>query len=223
MYCLWVSQCWASLVPRPSSKEGSGNKTSADQLIWRNSWLSCWPQRASNVQCRHRYRQTLTCNPVATFSWTRGKKLFGDVVVAKFFQKPVTASFIPPNTVLTQTYAPFDYKPFPAIHLHTLYTLHITLYSVACAGVYASAFLPRPMFYLIIHKWSRKGVPYSWKIWWGIKFGGLVVRVETAKLKSTNIILSRMCNDVMDEVVLLPPSKWAVNIASQSHKRLLSS
>ena len=30
-------------------------------------------------------------------------------------------------------------------------------------------------------------IPYSQKIWWGIKFGGLAVRLATAKLKSANI------------------------------------
>ena len=33
-------------------------------------------------------------------------------------------------------------------------------------------------------------LPYSQKLWWGFKFGGLAVRVETAKLKSGNIILA---------------------------------
>ena len=36
------------------------------------------------------------------------------------------------------------------------------------------------------------GMRYSRKIWRGFKFGGLVVRVETAKLKSANIIFA--CN-----------------------------
>ena len=34
-------------------------------------------------------------------------------------------------------------------------------------------------------------LPYSRKIWWEIKFGSLAVRVETAKLKSANIIFAR--------------------------------
>ena len=33
-------------------------------------------------------------------------------------------------------------------------------------------------------------IPYSRKIWRGFKFGGLVVGVETAKLKSANIMLA---------------------------------
>ena len=33
-------------------------------------------------------------------------------------------------------------------------------------------------------------IPYSQKIWQGFKLGGLVVGVETAKLKSANIILA---------------------------------
>ena len=44
---------------------------------------------------------------------------------------------------------------------------------------------------------------YSWKVWWGIKFGGLVIGVETAKLKSANIISYVTHNDVMHAVVLL--------------------
>ena len=47
---------------------------------------------------------------------------------------------------------------------------------------------------------------YSRKIWRGIKFGGLAVGVETAKLKSTNIISYVTCNDVIHTVVLLAPS-----------------
>ena len=39
----------------------------------------------------------------------------------------------------------------------------------------------------------------------GIKFGGLVVGVETAKLKSANIISHATHNDVMDAVALLAP------------------
>ena len=31
-------------------------------------------------------------------------------------------------------------------------------------------------------------IPYSWKIWWGIKFGGLAVCLATAKLKLANTI-----------------------------------
>ena len=46
-------------------------------------------------------------------------------------------------------------------------------------------------------------IPYSWKIWWGIKFGSLGVRVETAKLKPANIILDATHNDVMHAVALL--------------------
>ena len=42
------------------------------------------------------------------------------------------------------------------------------------------------IFQLMMH------IPYSQKIWRGIKFGGLAVWVETAKLKSTNIIFA--CN-----------------------------
>ena len=99
--CIVFEYLSGELVSFPDSppKGSLGTRLVLSQLIWRNSWLSRWPQRASNIQCRHRfrYRQTLTCNPVATFSWTRGKKLFGDVVVAKFFQKPLTANFIPPN------------------------------------------------------------------------------------------------------------------------------
>ena len=38
----------------------------------------------------------------------------------------------------------------------------------------------------------RKWLPYSQKIWQGIKFGSLVVRVETTKLKSANIIFAHL-------------------------------
>ena len=38
-----------------------------------------------------------------------------------------------------------------------------------------------------------------------IKFGGLAVRVETAILKSANIIFAATCNNVMHAVVLLVP------------------
>ena len=31
-------------------------------------------------------------------------------------------------------------------------------------------------------------IPYSWKIWQGIKFGGLAVYLVTVKLKFTNIL-----------------------------------
>ena len=34
-------------------------------------------------------------------------------------------------------------------------------------------------------------ISFSWKIWRGIKFGGSAVRVETAKLKSTNIVFTQ--------------------------------
>ena len=47
---------------------------------------------------------------------------------------------------------------------------------------------------------------YSRKIWRGIKFGGLAVGVETAKLKSTNIISYTTRNDVLYAVALLAPS-----------------
>ena len=70
--CIVFEYLSAELVsfPDPPPKGGLGTRLVLSQLIWRNSWLSCWSQRASNVQCRHRfrYRQTLTCNPVATFS-----------------------------------------------------------------------------------------------------------------------------------------------------------
>ena len=39
-------------------------------------------------------------------------------------------------------------------------------------------------------KQGRDDIPYSWKIWQGFKFGGLVVGVETAKFKSANIMLA---------------------------------
>ena len=38
--------------------------------------------------------------------------------------------------------------------------------------------------------WVRSTLPFSRKIWQGFKFGGLAVSVETAKLKSANIILA---------------------------------
>ena len=39
--------------------------------------------------------------------------------------------------------------------------------------------------------WEKeRGIPYSRKIWRGFKFGGLAVGVETAKLKSANIMLA---------------------------------
>ena len=38
------------------------------------------------------------------------------------------------------------------------------------------------------------------------KFGSLAVRVETAKLKSANVILYATCNDVLHAVALLAPS-----------------
>ena len=54
-----------------------------------------------------------------------------------------------------------------------------------------------------------KYIPYSQKIWQGFKFGGLAVGVETAELKSTNIIsatpMPATRNDVIHAVVLLAP------------------
>ena len=35
-------------------------------------------------------------------------------------------------------------------------------------------------------------LPYSWKIWRGIKFGGLLVYITTAKLKSAKISYSHI-------------------------------
>ena len=40
----------------------------------------------------------------------------------------------------------------------------------------------------------RKYIPYSHKIWWRIKFGGLAVCPYTANLKSTNIFARLWCN-----------------------------
>ena len=52
-------------------------------------------------------------------------------------------------------------------------------------------------------------IMYSWKIWWGFKFGGLAVGVETAELKSTNIIPATPApatrNDVIHAVAFLAP------------------
>ena len=64
-------------------------------------------------------------------------------------------------------------------------------------------------FYFLVKNVCMHGVlklPYSQKIWQGVKFGGLAVRVETAKLKSANIIFAcNTCNDVMHAVALLAP------------------
>ena len=50
---------------------------------------------------------------------------------------------------------------------------------------------------------SAAVILYSRKIQQGIKFGGLVVMVETAKLKFANTILHAVHNDVMHAVALL--------------------
>ena len=39
-------------------------------------------------------------------------------------------------------------------------------------------------------RWMVLQIPYSRKIWWGIKFGGWVVYITTAKLRSTKISYS---------------------------------
>ena len=48
------------------------------------------------------------------------------------------------------------------------------------------------LFYLVLVVYYSESadIPYSQKIWWGFKFGGLAVGVETAKLKSANIMLA---------------------------------
>ena len=72
--------------------------------------------------------------------------------------------------------------------------------------------------------WHFNPLPYSRKFWRWNKFGGLAVWFETAKLKSTNIILSATHNDVMHAAVLLHgsirhPSTGAVHIASSGLAR----
>ena len=84
-------------------------------------------------------------------------------------------------------------------------------YSFSCAGDYEKLCTAHKLLVSIF-------IPYSWKIWWGIKFGSLAVWVETAKLKSANFIFTRMCNDVMHALALLDPTRHpstqAVHIAS---------
>ena len=41
-------------------------------------------------------------------------------------------------------------------------------------------------------------IPYSWKYWRGIKFGGLAVYITTAKLKSAKISYSRICDQIWE-------------------------
>ena len=48
-------------------------------------------------------------------------------------------------------------------------------------------------------------LPYNRKIWRGIKFDGLAVWVETAKLKSTIIFACNTRNDIMHAVAFLAP------------------
>ena len=65
---------------------------------------------------------------------------------------------------------------------------------------------------LSMYDLAKESIPYSRKIWQGIKIGGLAIIAETAKLKFTNIVLPATCNDVT--VALLAPfhahSMWAV-------------
>ena len=45
---------------------------------------------------------------------------------------------------------------------------------------------------LDLHTSPTNCILYSWKIWWGVKFGGLVVCFATTKLKSANIPYSHI-------------------------------
>ena len=62
-------------------------------------------------------------------------------------------------------------------------------------------------------------IPYSQKIWRGIKFGSLAVWVETTKLKSANIIFARTHNNNACSSALgstQRPSMRAAHIASSA-------
>ena len=59
-----------------------------------------------------------------------------------------------------------------------------------------------------LHCQFESSIPYSQKIWQGLKFGSLVVGVETTKLKSANIILAAPATRktyVIHAVALLAP------------------
>ena len=64
-------------------------------------------------------------------------------------------------------------------------------------------FLDRKAWY---HVANNNIIAYSCKIWRGVKFGGLVARIETAKLKSANTIPPGKRNDMMHVVTLLAQS-----------------
>ena len=53
-------------------------------------------------------------------------------------------------------------------------------------------------------------LPYSWKFWWGIKFGGLVVYVTTAKLKSAKNILLAYIIYVWRSCTKPPNLNWLI-------------
>ena len=60
---------------------------------------------------------------------------------------------------------------------------------------------------MVIMHGGNNGLPYSRKIWRGFKFGGLAVGVETAELKSANIMLAApTMRNLIHAVALLAPS-----------------
>ena len=60
-----------------------------------------------------------------------------------------------------------------------------TIWTTFCQPYHYSLLLLHLTPMLLLHVYNT----HSQKIWWGIKFGSLVVGVETANLKSANIIL----------------------------------
>ena len=61
-------------------------------------------------------------------------------------------------------------------------------------------------------------LPYRWKYWRGIKFGGLAVHAKTAKLNFANIFFhAQYLNDVTLVSYLAPPISRSQRIVSSNH------
>ena len=71
-----------------------------------------------------------------------------------------------------------------------LYLLHVIVYTYMHVLAVGSCMLLKVALYNIIPNQER--IPYSRKIWQGIKFGGLAVYITTAKLKSAKISYSHI-------------------------------